>query len=581
MGFADLLEKVGSMGRFQHLNISMLALPAFMMASHFLIQNFSGAVPRHHCRTLFDTNDSHYHNLSENVKSQDLLRIFVPMDSKQKPESCVRFSSPQWNLLNFNYTQANMTGLETEPCRDGWIYDQTEFSSTIISEWDLVCSYKSLKQFAQSIFMGGILTGGIIFGGLADRFGRKSILVWSYLQMAICGTCTAFAPSFTVYCIFRFFCGMAASGIIFNCISLNMEWIPTRSRTFVGTLNGHFYTCGQLILAGLAYGIRNWHWLQITVSAPFFVYFLYSWWLPESARWLVLNNKSEVAVKHLKRVAAFNGKKEEGDKITPELLESEMQREILAAKSTLPVISLFHTPAMRHISICLAFAWFSTSFAYYGLAMDLQNFGVSIYLIQVIFGAIDFPAKCACVLFMNYIGRRSTLVGFLIVSGLMVLSNVFVPKDMTVLRTAFAVLGKGGLAGTFTCVYLFTIELYPTVVRQTGMGFTNIMARIGAMIAPMVQMTADYFQFLPLVIYGMAPVLSGIIAYFLPETLNMPLADTVDEVENSRIVIAWEQCNSRKSFLIDECQVEFGMKQNHSCFGERRTAGCPELQHDL
>ncbi|XP_043931780.1 solute carrier family 22 member 6-A-like [Protopterus annectens] len=465
MSFADLLEKVGSMGRFQFVHIIMLSIPVFMLASHNLIQNFSGAVPRHHCRTLLDSNGSYYHNLSETINSQDLLNVFIPIDRKQNQEKCVRFSSPQWNLLNLSGTQHNMTRLETEPCRDGWIYDKTEFSSTIISEWDLVCSSKSLKQMAQSVYMGGVLGGGIIFGSLSDRFGRKSILIWSYLHLAVSGTLTAFSPNFIAYCIFRFLCGMAVSGIILITLSLIMEWTPTRTRALLGTLNGHCYTSGQLILAGVAYGIRNWQLLQIVVSAPFFVFFLYSWWFTESARWLVLNNKSEVAVKHLKRVAAFNGKKEEGDKITPELLKSEMQREILSAKPALPIISLFRTPTMRRISCCLSCAWFSASFAYYGLAMDLQNFGVSIFLIQVIFGAIDFPAKFSSFLFMTYIGRRATIAGFLIFSGLMILSNIFVPQDMTVLRTAFAVLGKGGLAGAFVCVYLFTSELYPTVVR--------------------------------------------------------------------------------------------------------------------
>ncbi|KAL3042973.1 hypothetical protein OYC64_020814 [Pagothenia borchgrevinki] len=59
-----------------------------------------------------------------------------------------------------------------------------------------------------------------------------------------------------------------------------------------------------------------------------------------------------------------------------------------------------------------------------------------------------------------------------------------------------------------------------------------MMARVGAMVAPMVLLTADYLPWLPGLIYGSAPILSGIAAIFLPETLGSPLPDTIQDVED-------------------------------------------------
>lgn len=56
-----------------------------------------------------------------------------------------------------------------------------------------------------------------------------------------------------------------------------LEWIPTRVRTVVGTMSGYCYTLGQLILALMAYYIRDWRWLTLAVSLPFYVFFLYAW----------------------------------------------------------------------------------------------------------------------------------------------------------------------------------------------------------------------------------------------------------------------------------------------------------------
>lgn len=62
--------------------------------------------------------------------------------------------------------------------------------------------------------------------------------------------------------------------------------------------------------------------------------------------------------------------------------------------------------------------------------MDLQKFGVDIYLIQVIFGAIDIPAKVIMTVAMSLLGRRSSQCGVLILSGVTILVNLLVPHGM-------------------------------------------------------------------------------------------------------------------------------------------------------
>ncbi|KAI6057834.1 Solute carrier family 22 member 6-like protein [Aix galericulata] len=57
------------------------------------------------------------------------------------------------------------------------------------------------------------------------------------------------------------------------------------------------------------------------------------------------------------------------------------------------------------------------------------------------------------------------------------------------------------------------------------------MARVGSMVAPLVRMAADVSPVLPLVIYGAAPIVSAIATGFLPETRNVPLPETVKDVE--------------------------------------------------
>ena len=60
--------------------------------------------------------------------------------------------------------------------------------------------------------------------------------------------------------------------------------------------------------------------------------------------------------------------------------------------------------------------------------MDLQGFGVSIYLIQVIFGAVDLPAKLVSFLVINNVGRRPAQMASQLLAGICILINGVVPQ---------------------------------------------------------------------------------------------------------------------------------------------------------
>uniref|UniRef100_A0A8D0NTZ2 Major facilitator superfamily (MFS) profile domain-containing protein n=1 Tax=Sus scrofa TaxID=9823 RepID=A0A8D0NTZ2_PIG len=487
MAFTDLLDALGGVGRFQLVYTALLLLPCCLLACHNFLQNFTAAVPRHHCQS--------------------------PVNHTRGP-GC-------WGGLGW-----------------GWVLPPEVKTGASLPplQWDLVCEARTLRDLAQSIYMTGVLVGAAVFGSLADRLGRKAPLVWSYLQLAVSGAATAYFGSFGAYCVFRFLMGMTFSGIILNSLSLVVEWMPTRGRTVAGVLLGYAFTLGQLILAGVAYLIRPWRWLQFAVSAPFLIFFLYSWWLPESSRWLLLHGKSQLALQNLRKVAAMNGRQEEGERLTEEVGGSSGRkgRSGFHVRTSSSVLDLFRTPAIRKVTCCLmldrsaASPRFSNSLAYYGLAMDLQKFGLSVYLVQVLFGMIDVPAMLVATTTMIHVGRRATVASFLILAGLMVIGNMFVPEDMQMLRTAQAALGKGCLASSFICVYLFTGELPLSSNRQMGMGFASVNARLGGLAAPLVTMLGEFSAVLPPMGFGATSILAGLAVCFLAETRNLPLLETIE-----------------------------------------------------
>ncbi|KAM6158145.1 solute carrier family 22 member 10-like [Rhynchocyon petersi] len=352
MAFEELLHRAGGNGRYQVLQAAFTILFTALSSLHNLLENFTAAMPGHRCWVHALDNHTASANDTDVPNSDLLLRISIPMDSNQRPEKCCRFLSPQWQLLQLNGTFSNVSEPDTEPCVDGWVYERSIFPSTIVNEWDLVCGSQILKSVAQFTFMIGGLLGSVIWGRLADMFGRKVIIQWCLLQAAVFGTCTAFAPTFPIYCSLRFCTGFSTLGVLINSGLLTSEWTVTKYKAIMVTVNSCAVNVGQIILGGLGFAIKDWRTLLLVASVPFFVLFLFSRWLTESARWLIVNHKADEALKELRKVAQINGIKKAGETLTIEVLKLAMEEELAAAQNKASVCDLFHTPNMRK-RICI------------------------------------------------------------------------------------------------------------------------------------------------------------------------------------------------------------------------------------
>nr|XP_002721036.1 steroid transmembrane transporter SLC22A24-like [Oryctolagus cuniculus] len=533
MGFDVLLDQAGSLGRFQILQIAFFFVANVIAYCHILLENFTAAIPGHRCWVPLLDNHTASGNDSDILSQDALLRVSIPLDSNLRPEKCRRFTHPQWQLLHLNRTFPNVSESDTEPCVDGWVYDQSSFSSTIVTKWDLVCESQSQKSVVQTLFMSGSLLGSLIFGYLSDRYGRKGIYTWCLLQMAIADTCAIFAPTFIIFCTLRFLAGSSIGIIMSNSLILITEWTMPKSKHIGVTLTFCSFSIGQMLLGGLAFAIRDWHTLHLTVSIPLFVLSLLSRRLVESALWLVTTNRLEEGTKALRRVARINGKESAGEILTVEFVRSNMQEELDNAQNKPSTFQVLRAPKLCLRVCCLGFVRLGATVPLMGLILNLQELGSNIFMFQVIFGAVTFISRYSAYLMMKHTGRRISQSLFLFLVGLFIVVNTFLPREMQTLRAILATLGLGAASAATTAFSVHHIELIPTMFRSTLSGVNNMFGRVGSVLAPLLMTLVVYSPHLPWIMYGVFPILCGLIVFCLPETKNQPLPNTIQDVENA------------------------------------------------
>ncbi|XP_062375614.1 solute carrier family 22 member 7-like [Sardina pilchardus] len=525
MKFEDLLSDIDGFGRFQKMVVCLSFLGRVTLPCHFLVNNFIAGIPPHHCDISGLDAVGDFGNLS----AEERRTVSIPEQADGTLSSCLMFPEPQFHLL---HNSSRNTGHPAEPCRNGWVYDNSTFTSTLATEWDLVCDKRGLNKATATIFFVGVMFGAMTFGGLSDRYGRRIMLLVSYVSGMAFALLSVFSTSYIMFAVLRFLSGFCITGIVIVTSVLIVEWVDIESRKLVGVIDSLSWTFGFMTLSTLAFLIRDWRWLIVAITAPVLIAII-SWrWVPESARWLIANGRLDEAHYYLNKCVQMNRRQGMASSIKPENLSNIVVTNRGNRKYS--YLDLLRTPKMRKLALLTGLTWYGVASTFYGISFNITGFGVNIYLTQFIMAAVEIPAKVAIFYLLDKIGRRKTECGALFLAGICLAITVVVPREQRVVRTVVAVLGKGFSATAFGTLILYSSELYPTVIRQNGMGYNSFMGRVGVAVAPLILLLDDVWLGLPQVILCCIAVGSSLVASRLPETRDQCLPETIEDIEGTR-----------------------------------------------
>jgi MFS transporter, AAHS family, 4-hydroxybenzoate transporter len=336
--------------------------------------------------------------------------------------------------------------------------------------------------FSAGLF--GLMIGALLFGPLADRIGRRKIIIFSTLAFGIGTLITALAQDVNTLLAIRFLTGLGLGGAMPNTIAMTSEFSPRRRRAtmvmimFCGFSVGA--ALGGLLAAAL---IPQFGWRSVFIvggAAPLLLVPMLAWRLPESVRFLALSGRANARVAQLLGLinpkAAF-------DAATQFVVHEP-------ALAGIPVLHLFKA-GRTLVTLLLWVVFFMSLLDLYFLSnwlpTVLNDLGASVSAAAAIGAMLQVGGVVGTFALGSIIDRFSfralALVYFIAVFAVGAIgqlghSVIFV--TMAIFAAGFCIVGGQIAANALAAGF------YPTSVRATGVGWALGIGRVGSIVGPLV-----------------------------------------------------------------------------------------------
>ncbi|CAF1248938.1 unnamed protein product [Rotaria sordida] len=559
MKFDTFYATVNDWGYYQKIKFFIICLANMVPPLIFYTWSFTAATPDFRCSLplesdAYNSQMNHLYDTTYKPTIDDCATHQKLLSLKECQRCFIRIATHNTTSIS-----------KLHKCQD-YVFDRSIYKKTLVEEWTMVCDRVLYRTAVQVAYFIGVMVGAVFFGSMADKFGRRPIMSICFVILAIVSFISTFCPqdvfgtgySHLFFLIARFLLACSTRGISESGFVLSSELVSPRKRVMAGAVMTYFYAFGQLWLVLFAYFIRTWRMLLLTTSFLMLPYCLFYLFLPESPRWLISKGRFSEAEKVLRTIAIENKQK-----FSHEAYEQFKATQNRDRHGTVPhagISSLFRFKITAFITLNLFFQWFAQNIVYYGVSQSTGSWQVDPYLSFCISAAVELPAFMVIQLLLDRVGRKIPYCSFAASFGIIAMLVLPVQTYMGAYKDAqriivfiINILLKFCGSLTFLIIYILTTELLPTNTRTTGMGYSSMIGRLGAIMGTFCNdyLTRIWSNF-PIVLYGVISLIAAGLAITFPETLNRPLPQTSEEVHRMGLAFGLLSDNKSKNKYDDD-----------------------------
>jgi len=328
----------------------------------------------------------------------------------------------------------------------------------------------------------GLMLGALIFGPVADRFGRKPVIVACTLFYGVITLATAKADSGTSLAILRFLAGMGFGGVMPNAIALTAEYSPHRRRGTMITIMFCGFPIGATI-AGFAtvriLQVSSWRGVFVLAGVmPLLLAPVLALLLPESIRHLVIHGGHAERVRQL--LARINPQLIFGSDTNFVVREERAPGmpvvHLFGQGRAIPTILLWIGFFMSLIDIYLLTSWLPTVFHNAGITLSLSVIATAVFQGGGVIASLALGSLGDR--FGSY--RVVTITYFL--GAVCVALLGYSHSIVSIMSCTF--FAGAGIVGGQTGANALAASFYPTYIRSTGVGWALGIGRIGSIVGP-------------------------------------------------------------------------------------------------
>ncbi|XP_043258725.1 solute carrier family 22 member 4-like isoform X2 [Colletes gigas] len=515
-------QEVDRFGYYQTIMFAIISLPLFLSAGFTLAYVFTAGGVKYRC-------------LVPECEDAVDARFDAPWAVDSVPDISEMSKCTRYVVRNHSGECTSVSFSNATRRCDSWVYDPTE--NTILDEWSLTCDVNRWKlTLVGTINNVGQFVGLIFAGYVSDRYGRRTILTLTTFLSGISGLIHSFSVNYWMFLAFEFIDATVGAGIYSAAFILGMEMAGVKGRVLASTIICCMFAVGEMLLGLIAMWMRSWRLVLRMVYGPALLAILMPFLIPESVRWLLANGEDEKVENIYRKMARMNGlqvSEEAIGKFKALNMVNADKKEQLTGEKKSPAMQILGSSVMITRLLACSFCWLTNTFVYYGLSLNSVAFAGDKYANFILVAVVEIPAYFLTWFMTDYLGRKITLSSTFLLSGAFCLAIQFVPTgSWTFLPLILYMGGKWCITMSFSTVYIYTAELFPTNLRHSLLGICSMTGRMGSILSPQTPLLAQILPELPLILFGCMGLSAGLLSLIFPETLGTKLPDTVWEAEN-------------------------------------------------